>query len=68
MSTKARTVMNASSGSPGGTSLNEICAKSTPQLVNLLNLILGWMVGPVAVLGDASTFYNCVKLEELMKI
>ena len=64
MSTKARPVMDVSSTTPGGASLNELCAKGTPQLVNLLNLILGWMVGPVALVGDATTFYNCVQLEE----
>ena len=56
--------MDASSSTPGGASLNDLCAKGTPQLVNLINLILGWMVGPVALIGDASTFYNCVQLEE----
>ena len=62
LSTPARPVMDASSNTPGGTNLNDICVKGTPQLVNLLSLLLGWVVGPVAITGDASSFYNCVKL------
>ena len=63
ISTPARPVMDASSNTPGGTNLKDVCVKK-PQLVNLLSLILGWLVGSVAVTGDASSFYNCIKLHQ----
>ena len=63
LSTPARPVMDASSNTPGGTNLNDVCVKGTPQIVNLLSLILGWVVGQVAIAGDASSFYNCIKLD-----
>ena len=65
LSTPARPVFDASSNTPnGGTNLNDLCVKGTPQLINIATLILGWLAGPVAITGDASSFYNCIGLHE----
>ena len=65
LSTPARPVFDASSNTPnGGTNLNDLCVKGTPQLINIVTLILGWLAGPVAITGDASSFYNCIGLHE----
>ena len=53
LSTPVRPVFDASSNTPdGGTNLNAMCVKGTPQLINIVTLILGWLAGPVAITGD----------------
>ena len=63
-STPARTVYDASSKTPSGHSLNDLLATGVPDLVNLLELVLDWQVGPVAFVGDVSQFYCTIKLME----
>ena len=64
VSTPARPTFDASSRSPGGTSLNEILAKGNADLVDLVHMVFNWLIGPSAVCGDISQFYNTVLLEE----
>ena len=63
VSTPARPTFNASKNTPKGSNLNDVLAKGIPNLVSLLNIILGWVAGPQAISGDISQFYNCVLLE-----
>ena len=62
LSTPARPVMDASSKTPGGYSLNELLPKGQPNIVNLLSMILSWRMGPSAFTGDISQFYNAILL------
>ena len=63
LSTPARPTFDASSKTPGGSSLNDHLAKGRTDLVNLFNMVMGWIIGPVAIHGDISQFYNAVLLD-----
>ena len=62
LSTPARPTFDASSKTPGGVSLNDILAKGTADLVNLVEMVLDWLIGPCAISGDISQFYNTILL------
>ena len=64
ISTPIRTVLDASSKTSTGFSLNDILAIGLPNLVLLIDVLLEWQVGPVAFVGDVSQFYPSVGLEE----
>ena len=64
LSTPARPTFDASSKTPAGFSLNDILAKGSADLVSLVTMLLDWLVGPSAIAGDISQFYNTVLLEE----
>ena len=59
-STPCRCVFDGSSRTPGGTSLNEILAKGNADLASLLEMVLAWVIGPIACCSDISQFYNSV--------
>ena len=63
-STPLRPVFDGSSKTPGGTSLNEILAKGKADLASLLEMVLAWVIGPIAVCSDISQFYNSILLDE----
>ena len=63
-STPARPTFDASSKTAGGCSLNDNLAKGKTDLVNLFSMVLGWLVGPIAIHGDISQFYNSVLLDK----
>ena len=63
ISTPIRTTFDASSTTHTGLSLNDCLAKGTPDLVELLALILEWMMGPSAFCGDISQFYPSILLD-----
>ena len=63
-STPCRCVFDGSSRTPGGTSLNEILAKGNADLASLLEMVLAWVIGPVACCSDISQFYNSVLLDD----
>ena len=48
ISTPIRTTFDASSQTSTGLSLNDCLANGTPNLVELLALVLDWMMGPFA--------------------
>ena len=48
VSTPARPVMDASSKTPGGCSLNDLLAKPTVDVVKLIDMVVGWRIGPSA--------------------
>ena len=48
ISTPARPVFDASSKTPGGSSLNDLLAKGQPDIVRLIDMVLGWRMGPSA--------------------
>ena len=52
LSTPARPTFDASSRTPGGSSLNDLLAKGNADLVDLVLMVLNWLIGPVAVCGD----------------
>ena len=62
VSTPARPVFDASSKTPGGNSLNDLLAKGQPDMVRLIDMVLGWKIGPSAFIGDIRQFYNAVLL------
>ena len=64
VSTPARPVFDASSKTPGGSSLNDLLAKGQPDMVRLIDMVLGWKMGPSAFIGDIRQFYNTVLLHE----
>ena len=64
VTTPARPTFDASSKSQGGLSLNDNLAKGRVNLVNMVNMVLNWLVGPIALTGDISQFYNCVLLRK----
>ena len=64
VSTPARPTFDASSRTPAGSSLNDLLAKGNPDLIDLVHMVLNWLVGPVAICGDISQFYNTVHLSE----
>ena len=64
ISTPARPVFYASSKTPGGSSLNDLLAKGQPDIVRLIDMVLGWRMGPSAFIGDIRQFYNTVLLHE----
>ena len=64
LSTPARPTFDASSKTPTGFSLNDILAKGSADLVSLVSMLLDWLIGPSALVGDISQFYNTVLLEE----
>ena len=54
VTTPARPTFDASSKSQGGLSLNDNLAKGRVNLVNMMNMVLNWLVGPLALTGDIS--------------
>ena len=62
LSTPIRPVFNASSSTATGLSLNDCLAKGTPDLVELLSVILEWQMGESAFCGDISQFYPTILL------
>ena len=62
--TPARPTFDASSKTQDGLSLNDYLAKGRPNLINMVSMVLNWLVGPVALTGDISQFYNCVSLRK----
>ena len=44
--------------------MNDLLAKGVADLVNLVQMVLGWMIGPIALAGDIRQFYNVVLLEK----
>ena len=64
LSTPARTVYDASSKTSTGYSLNDILAVGTPDIMRLLDVLLQWEIGPVAIVGDVSQFYCSIGLTE----
>lgn len=63
LSSPARPTFNASKNTPnGGTNLNDILVRGVPNLVSLVQMILGWICGPDAISGDIKLFYNSVLL------
>ena len=70
VSTPARPVLDASSNTPlredgtGGRSLNDACMKGRVADMNLLRMILRFVIGLFAFVGDLTQFYNSFKLIE----
>ena len=64
LSTPARPVFDASSKTPGGSSLNDLLAKGSPDMVRLIDMLIGWRIGPSAFIGDIRQFYNNVRLRQ----
>ena len=64
LSTPARPVFDASSKTPGGSSLNDLLAKGSPDMVRLIDMLIGWRIGPSAFIGDIRQFYNSVRLRQ----
>ena len=62
LSTPIRPVLNASCTTTTGFSLNDCLAKGTPDLVDLLSVMLDWQMGASAFCGDISQFYPTIKL------
>ena len=63
VSTPAQPVLDASSKTPGVSSLNDLLVKGVPYIVRLTDIVLGWRMGPVFI-GDIRQFYNTVLLHE----
>ena len=64
-STPVRICFDASRSQGGGPSLNDILAKGPDRFLNnLAGVIINFRNGRVAVKGDVSKMYNCVKLVE----
>ena len=63
ISTPIRTTFDASSATRTGLSLNDCLAKGTPDLVELLAIVLDWMMGSNAFCGDISQFYPSILLD-----
>ena len=65
-----RPVMDASSRTPqlpdgrGGRCLNDIVMKGKISTLNLLNMLLRFVIGPVAFAGDLKAFYTSIALIE----
>ena len=70
ISTPCRTVMDASSKTPllpggqGGRCLNDLCVKGRVNSLDLLNMLLRFVTGPVACAGDLKQFYPSIGLRE----
>ena len=64
LSTPARPVFDGSSKTAAGASLNDILAKGRTDLVCLFTMVIRWLIGPVAIHGDISQFYNTVLLDK----
>ena len=64
ISTPARCIFDASSRTPGGASLNQILAKGDADLAHLMEMMVSWVIGPVAYCADISQFYNSILLDE----
>ena len=62
--TPARPIFDASSKTQNGLSLNENLAKGKANLINMISMVLNWIIGPVAITGDISQFYNNVLLRK----
>ena len=62
LSTPIRPVFNASSSTATGLSLNDCLAKGSPDLVDLLAVMLEWQMGENAFCGDISQFYPTILL------
>ena len=63
VSTPCRIVLNASSKTKSGKSLNNLLAKGVPK-INMLPLILNMTIDPILVTLDLSKFYNSVLIPE----
>ena len=64
ISTPVRLVFDASSGTPGGESLNTILAKGSNTLGNLLAILIRFRLKKCAFTADVSMAYNGVRLDE----
>ena len=64
LTTPARPVFDASSKTQDGWSLNDTLAKGKADLVSMVSMVLNWLIGPVAITGDISQFYNMVLLRK----
>ena len=64
ISTPTRSVFDASSKTSTGYSLNDILATGIADLAKLLDIVVEWQVGPVAILGDVSQFYPTIGMVE----
>ena len=70
ISTPCRTVMDASSRTPlrqdgkGGRCLNDLTVKGRVDTLNLLNMLLRFIIGPVSFGGDLKQFYPSIGLDE----
>ena len=59
-----RPTFDASSRTSKGSSLNDCLAKGDAPLVDMMYMMFNWLIGPNAVTGDISQFYNTVLLDE----
>ena len=64
ISTPVRLVFDASSGTPGGESLNNILAKGSNNLGSLLSILLQFRLKRHAFTADVSMAYNGVRLDQ----
>ena len=64
ISTPTCLVLDASTKTNSGYSLNNILCIGIPDLVKLYDVVLEWQVGPVVIVGDISQFYPSVGLYE----
>ena len=44
--------------------MNEILAKRNAKLANLVEMMMSWVIGPVAYCADISQLYNSIQLDE----
>ena len=64
LSTPIRIVLDASSKTTTGHSLNDILAVGVPNISLLIDIKLDFMMGPVAYVGDVSQFYPSISLSQ----
>ena len=64
LTTSCRPVFDGSMPTPGGTSLNDILAKGTNNMNNLVEMIIRWSIKMFAYHTDVSKCYNAVKLDK----
>ena len=57
-------VRTASSKTSTGYSLNDILAVGIPDIALLIDVLLDFMMGPVAFVGDVSQFYPSISMLE----
>ena len=62
LSTPLRIVLDASSKTATGHSLNDILAVGVPNISLLIDIMLDFMMGPAAFVGDVSQFYPSISL------
>ena len=65
LSTPCRLVFDASSKTPGGQSLNDVLARGTNSVANLLKLLINFRLGSYCFTTDISLAYNSIKLDIL---